>query len=665
MSGRAIQVSVLNTNRDFFDYCLDDQMTLPNIGTRCWVPFRNSTRLGIVIGCDSPQNSTLILKPITELLDQTPFFTDELLALCRWISRYYHAPLPLVFSLALPKRFRLGKEISTRARKKTALPPVFTNDSHATPKILNQEQIHVIETIKQHTHGYGCYLLHGVTGSGKTEVYLHLAAHILASKQQVLILVPEIGLTPQLLSRFSERFQIPIAVIHSNLTDSERAAIWQQAKEHKLQLIIGTRTALFTPMPKLGLIIIDEEHDSSFKQMDGVRFSARDAGIMRAQLNDIPILLGSATPSLESLYNCEIEKYTKLNLSQKAQNSTSLYFQLVDLRNKTLKEGLAPETLQLIKTHINKNQQVLVFINRRGFAPVLLCHHCAWIADCHACDSHLTIHQRDKQMVCHHCGDKKSIPLHCPSCSNHELQPVGSGTQRIHQTLSEHFPTTHMVRIDRDEIKNTDTLNEHLLNISEGQSQIIIGTQMLAKGHHFPNLALVVILDTDTGFYNQDFRALERVGQLITQVSGRAGRADLPGHVVIQTYLPHHPLLNQLIQKGYESFVNALLPLRKEAFWPPFAHLALLRAHGKTINTLLKFMHQIKQLLAETSLTVLGPAPAPLARKASQFHLQLLIKSNSRKTLHIELTRLHEKLYSTQKNHSIRWSIDVDPIDLT
>jgi len=664
MSQPVFQISVLNTNRDFFDYCIANTPA-PHIGARVWVPFRNKKRLGIVLSNDAPQNHELILKPISEVIDPDSFLTEELLGLCRWISRYYHAPLPFVFALALPKRFRLGQGLSTRTRKKIALPIVFSSDRHDTPNILNDEQSHVIQTITQQAQTYGCYLLHGVTGSGKTEVYLQLAAHILNLGQQVLILAPEIGLTPQLLSRFNTRLQMPIAVIHSHISDNERARIWQEAKENKIQVIIGTRSALFTPMPHLGLIVIDEEHDASFKQMDGVRFSARDAGIMRAQLNNIPIILGSATPSLESLFNCERGKYTQLHLRQKAQNCTPLYYQLVDLRNKKLNEGLAEETLALIKEHVDKNQQVLIFINRRGFSPVLLCHQCAWMADCHACDSHLTLHQQRELMICHHCGKTKPIPCQCPTCHSQELLPVGYGTQRIHQALSQQFPSACLVRIDRDEIKHIDTLNEHLISISEGQAQIIIGTQMLAKGHHFPNLSLVIILDTDSGFYNQDFRALERVGQLITQVAGRAGRANVPGHVVIQTHLPHHPLLNQLVQKGYASFINALLPLRKEASWPPYSHIVLLRAHAKTNRALLTFMHQIKQYLSTTALTILGPAPSPLARKASQFHMQLLIKSHSRKILHTELCNLYEHLNVKQKDHTIRWSIDVDPIDLS
>ena len=664
MSSPVFQISVLNTNRDYFDYRIDN-MAAPCIGARVWVPFRNKIRLGIVLSNDPPHNHALILKPITEVIDPEPFLTEELLTLCRWIGRYYHAQLPSVFSLALPKRFRLGQEVSTRARKKITPPILFKNDPHDTPKILNHEQSHVTQTITQHCNTYGCYLLHGVTGSGKTEVYLHLAAHVLALGRQVLILAPEIGLTPQLLSRFNARLKVPMSVIHSGITDTERAKVWQEAKEKKIKLVIGTRSALFTPMPKLGLIIIDEEHDASFKQMDGVRFSARDAGIIRAQLNNIPIILGSATPSLESLYNCEIGKYKQLSLTQKAQNLTPLYYQLVDLRNKKLKEGLAEETLALIKEHVDKNQQVLIFINRRGFSPVLLCHQCAWIADCHACDSHLTMHQRDELMICHHCGNTKPIPSQCPACHDKELLPIGYGTQRIHQALSKQFPMTHMIRIDRDEIKHADTLNEHLISISEGEAQIIIGTQMLAKGHHFPNLSLVIILNADAGFYNQDFRALERVGQLITQVGGRAGRANFPGHIIIQTHLPNHPLLNQLVQKGYASFVNALLPLRQEANWPPYSHIALLRAHGKTNKALLEFMHGAKQHLAATSLSVLGPAPAPLARKASRFHMQLLIKAHSRKILHSKLRHLCEQLNINPKNHAIRWSVDVDPIDLS
>jgi primosomal protein N' (replication factor Y) len=476
------QVSVLKTNRDFFDYAFEPESP-PCVGARVWVPFRKSTRLGIIISHHESEHQHISLKPITQTLDNTPFLSEELFALCRWISRYYHAPLALVFSLALPKRYRLGHAITNKTTITAHQEPL------ASPLKLNQEQHEAVECIGQQLHRYHCYLLHGVTGSGKTEVYLHLIQRVLQTNKQILVLVPEIGLTPQLLARFRIRFCEPMAVIHSHMTDTERAQAWYLARENHIKLIIGTRAALFTPMPALGLIIIDEEHDASLKQMDGVRFSARDAALIRAQYHDIPIILGSATPSAESLHNCMLKKYTKLRLTHKALNNTPLHYQLIDIRNQSLKHGLAETTKKIIAEHVEKKAQVLVFINRRGFAPVLLCHQCGWMVDCDACDSHLTLHRRTKELVCHHCGLTRDVPTHCHLCQQTELLPIGAGTQRIHQALSTQFPEQSILRIDRDEVRhNAKRLSTQLERIHEGEADIIVGTQMLAKGHHFPNL---------------------------------------------------------------------------------------------------------------------------------------------------------------------------------
>jgi primosomal protein N' (replication factor Y) (superfamily II helicase) len=659
MTPAIVQVSVLNTRRDYFEYTSD---TPPTIGARVWVPFRSKLRLGIVTGL-SEKTPAYPLKSIATQLDDHSFLTEEIFALCRWISRYYHAPLPLVLIHALPKRFRLGKPLTTR-RLKTITPANFTHDPHHSPKVFNAEQKVAFESIVDKFDRFHCSLLYGVTGSGKTEIYLQLAEKILSRGQQVLILVPEIGLTPQLVSRFSERFQEPVAVLHSDISEAQKAFFWHQAKENKIRLVIGTRTALFTPMPQLKLIIVDEEHDASFKQTDGVRFSARDAAIFRAQLNHIPIVLGSATPSIESLYHCQMQKYSQFTLTQSAQNPTPLYYQFVDLRRESVEGGIAVETRQLIEKTLQNKQQVLIFINRRGYAPVLLCHACRWIADCTACDSHLTLHHHD-QLICHHCGMRTQRPTHCPQCSEKTLIAVGQGTQRIQETLIDYFPETPIIRIDRDEIKTKDAFQTCLTQIASGTPQIIIGTQMLAKGHHFPNLSLVVILDTDAALYNQDFRALERLGQLITQVAGRAGRAEEPGHIVIQTHMPDHPLLNLLAQKGYSALVKQLLPLRQASNWPPFSYLALIRAHGKTMRPLLDGMHAIKAYLKNTGLTLLGPAPAPLARKNREHHLQLLLKASDRKILHKSLHSLGMTLEQIEKTYNMRCSIDVDPISLT
>ncbi len=652
-----LKVCIPNTKHDYFDY-----LPLPNvnpiIGARVLVPFGKTERVGVIISTGTPENNRFKLKAITSLIDAESLVSEPILNLCRWMARYYHAPLSDVLNLAMPKKYREGQAI-------TACPlPEVLQAPTTSPLTLNPEQASALHIMLTALGDYHAFVLDGVTGSGKTEVYLQLAARVLQKKQQVLILVPEIGLTPQLLARFQARFKIPMAALHSHVTDKTRLNTWELARSNQLQLIIGTRTALFTPMPQLGLIIIDEEHDASLKQQEGIRYSARDAALVRAHQANIPIVLGSATPSLESLHNCTLKKYTRLCLTQKAENQTPLHYELIDLRRLKLTDGLAAPTLKVIEKHVDAGNQALVFINRRGFSPVLLCHECGWMADCRACDSHLTLHRKKKQLICHHCGLKKPISTHCETCQSDDLVPVGSGTQRIHEYLSAQFPNTQIARIDKDEVKQNKQLLETLEKITSGESQILIGTQMLAKGHHFPNLTLVVILDADAGFYNQDFRALERLGQLITQVSGRAGRAAYPGEVLIQTHFPDNPLLNQLIQSGYKAFTDALFPLRNQAAWPPYHHLALLRAYARNETNLNQFLASIKAALKQYHVIILGPAPAPLARKANQHHMQLLIKSNSRTDLHAALAFIKTTYPPHVRAGGVRWAMDVDPVDL-
>lgn len=720
------QVCIPHTHRECFDYVAEGLK--PCIGARVWVPFRKQIRLGLVIGKVNTSYDISALKSIGTLIDEQPLIEEDMLTLCSWIANYYQSPLSEVLPLALPKKYRLGepcqlpmgdfyqlalpleeakKHLPARARKQheliqflsTQTKPVLrqhltekgfnstqlcsllaaevislsqqimlperTEASLSSPLPLNPEQKVAVTAITEALHQYQCFLLQGITGSGKTEVYLQVIAQVLAQQKQVLILVPEIGLTPQLVSRFKERFKEQIAVIHSNLNETERQVAWQLAKESKVQMVIGTRAAIFTPMPDLGLIVIDEEHDASLKQMEGVRYSARDTALMRAHLANIPVILGSATPSLESIHNVRQKKYTLLRLNQKALSTTPLHYQLIDLRSQPLQHGLATTTLQVIQEHLHKQNQVLVFINRRGFAPVLLCHQCGWMADCRACDSHLTLHKYLGQMICHHCGLVQKTPDHCLSCHSVELIPVGAGTQRVHEFLSSYFPDTQVIRIDRDAVRKKNSLDEHLLKIHQGEAQLIVGTQMLAKGHHFPRLSLVVILDADAGLYNQDFRALEHLGQLLIQVSGRAGRVDQEGQVLIQTHLPDHPLLNLLIQQGYDSFADALLTTRQQAQLPPFEYLALIRAQGKAVGSVLKFLHAAKECIGNSPVMVMGPAPAPMPRKANQHRMQLLIKSSSRKHLKNVLTQLREWLVGNKLSNGVRWNVDVDPMDLS
>jgi primosomal protein N' (replication factor Y) len=718
------RVCIPNTMRDGFDY--HGHGLAPQVGSRVLVPFRNQTKLGIVTAINQESSAKVPLKNIASVIDECPLLDTALLKLCAWVSGYYQSPLSEVLPLAIPKKYRLGEPctlpVADYFQLQMTLPEAFANipaNAHklqsllslfneqpliskkqlqeqgfisthwnrlidkgilalqqkplaykttATPKeglVINQEQTEAFTAIADKLSSYGCFLLQGVTGSGKTEVYLQLIAKVLAAHQQALVLVPEIGLTPQLVERFRERFCVPISVIHSGLNESERQIAWQLAKENKAPIVIGTRSSVFTPMPALGIIIIDEEHDGSFKQMEGVRYSARDTALMRAHFANIPIVLGSATPSLESMHNCTQNKYTLLRLTQKAESQDPLHYTLIDMRAKKINNGLCQESIKTIQQHLNKNNQVLVFINRRGYAPVVLCHQCGFMADCKACDSHLTLHKSKEQMICHHCGLYQKIPTLCPKCQSTELIPIGAGTQRVHDYLQTCFPNYSVLRIDRDETKNKGAMAKHLDKIHQGEAKLIVGTQMLAKGHHFPKLSLVVVLDADAGFYNQDFRSQEHLGQLLTQVAGRAGRADEPGEVLIQTHIPDHPLLNVLIREGYDAFAKALLPAREKAQLPPYHFLAVIRAQSKSISTLNTWMHALKQQINHQSIQTLGPAPSPMPRKANQHRMQLLVKCHSRQLLKSTLTAISNWLIMKKNPSTVRWNIDVDPMDLS
>lgn len=657
-----LQICIPNTKRDYYTYRAND--IIPPLGARVLVPFHAKPKVGIVIGLETTTHlEPRKIKNLIEIIDEKPLIDHTLRQLYHFVAHYYQAPLADVLRLALPKQFREGKHI----RLHDATPSVVRILEQ--PLVLNAAQNNAVETIKSRLHHYHCFLLDGITGSGKTEVYLQVMESVLLQGQQVLFLVPEIGLTPQLLARFKHRFDVPMAVIHSHITEQKRQLAWTQACFNQAKLVIGTRTAVFTAMPHLGLIVIDEEHDTSLKQMEGVRYSARDTALMRAHQANIPIILGSATPSLESFYNAEQKKYTRILLPYKAESTHPLHITITDLRGTPMQHGLAQSTLRRIGEHVNNNQQVLVFINRRGFSPILLCHQCGWMCDCPACDAHLTLHRQDVRMICHHCGLSCQKPRVCTHCGSPELIPVGTGTQRLHEFLQQAFPERTVIRIDRDEVKGKLTLEKHLKSIHDGEAHIIVGTQMMAKGHHFPRLTLVVIVDVDNGFYNQDFRALERLGQLITQVAGRAGRAELPGELIIQTHIPDQSLLNLLLQQGYHPFAQTLLRERTMAMLPPVHFAALIRAEDKKPERVHAFMQAIKAFFDKTCLSTefqtQGPAPAPMQRKAHFYRMQLLCKAKNRKILQSALTKLRLWLTMEKMANHLRWHIDVDPVDLS
>ncbi len=513
--------------------------------------------------------------------------------------------------------------------------------------------------------GFNVWLLEGVTGSGKTEIYLQYIEEVLKKGKQVLVLVPEIGLTPQTVRRFQARFNVEIDVLHSNLNDTQRLNVWERARTGQSAIVIGTRSALFTQFSDLGLIILDEEHDGSFKQQDGWRYHARDLGIVLAQKLNIPILLGSATPSLESVNNVQNGKYHHLVLSKRAGNATALRQFVIDLKHQRIQNGLSEPLLKRMQEHLEKGNQVLLFLNRRGFAPVLLCHECGWIDECHHCEKPYTYHQHQRVLRCHHCGAQKTVPMQCGHCGSTHLVTTGLGTEQLEETLKARFPQYNIARIDRDSTARKGKLEGYLDDIQQGKSQILIGTQMLAKGHHFPNVTLVALVNVDNALFSLDFRAEERLAQLYVQVAGRSGRAEKQGEVVLQTHYPDHPLLTTLLEKGYQAFAEETLKLRHNMGLPPFSFQALFKAQCRHSEEAENALSQLESFFYEQKiegLQVLGPIPAPFSKKAGQYRWQLLLQHASRKQLQAALSRYSPELI---KSSQVRLILDVDPLDLS
>ena len=624
-------------------------------GMRLKVPFGRRKTVGILL--DVVTHSALPLsklKPIIEIIDEVPLIPPSLLSLYCWASDYYHYPIGEIILGSLPRLFRQGKTIISEKIEELnqAVPPSLE---------LNEYQQNAVNQIIA-SKGFQTFLLAGVTGSGKTEVYLRCIEKLIQQKKQALILVPEIGLTPQTLNRFRERFNVPTAILHSSLTDKKRARAWMMAKRGTAKIVIGTRSAIFIPLLNPGIIILDEEHDTSFKQQSGFRYSARDLAVMRGQFENIPVVLGSATPSLESLYNVERRRYQLLSLPGRAGKAKLPSLTIVDLRQKELIAGMSEDLLISIEKHIKNKGQVLLFLNRRGYAPTLLCHGCAWVMHCDRCDARLTLHYFPKRLYCHHCGAAKKLPLTCPQCHQQKLIDVGLGTERLEAALQQRFPNDDIVRIDRESTRTKNSMENKLNLIRNRESPILVGTQMIAKGHHFPHLTLVAIIDADSGLYSADFRASERMGQLLTQVAGRAGRVDHQGEVLIQTHQPNSPFLILLLQEGYEAFAQALLKERQLVQLPPFTYLALLRTEAVKQNLPLDFLSKIKELMVnelKEEVDLLGPVPAGMERKAGRYRYQLLFQSKHRKHLHSVLNKLIS-LLATQRT-KVRWSLDIDP----
>ncbi len=669
------------------------------------------------------------IKRINAVLDSRGDMPIDILNLCLWAADYYHHPIGDVFTNALPALLRaqetksnlfverklsltsLGHELNRSTKKlstkkkllfgliqkegktrdalfKSGIKPylirVFLNEGWAywhttkrepeekTPQrnisygdlILNRDQENVIAQLSLKDENKP-FLLQGITGSGKTEIYLRAIEPHLERGGQALILVPEIGLTPQIVSRFENRFCTRVSVINSSLTDKQRAKAWIEAKEGENRIILGTRSAIFTPLKNLGIIIVDEEHDLSYKQQEGFRYSARDLAIYRSHTERIPIILGSATPSLESLFNAERGKYKKLLLDSRPTESHPETYRVVDTSQFPSREGLTQFALRSIRKTLASGKQALVFVNQRGFCPILLCEECKQVATCDRCQVRLTYHQTTEVLSCHHCGRIKSYPAPCDSCGSSRLIQLGVGTERLEKFLKDVFPEEEILRIDSDSMRKKNSMRLAIEKIKEDKPRILIGTQILAKGHHFPNITLVIIVNADAGFYSADFRALERLGQTILQVGGRAGRGKHRGEVLIQTQFGNQETLQKLIKTGYQKFAEHLLKERADASLPPVRYEVAVHTECPEQDVAVDFLQNIKKGIAKSNdLSVAGPLPAIIEKKNNRFRQKLILISKERELLHKKLSEIERFISRSKLPRGLKWSIDVDPLNM-
>ncbi|WP_158972513.1 primosomal protein N' [Paraglaciecola sp. L3A3] len=723
-----LRIALPIPKRQLFDYLALD--VIPKVGCRVRVSFGPRKLIGVVweVGEDSTWEVSK-LKAIQEVIDDKPIFDATQRKLCSWLAQYYKHPIGDVVQSAMPVALRKGEsslpkaieywtvsetgktvELSSlsRAPKQQALLSALqtedilkskakeqfgaaatkalfdkefitviakqsTNETNWRQNLIvqdkpvaNVEQALAISSIEAKLAEFACFLLDGITGSGKTEVYLQAIEPVLKQGKQVLILVPEIGLTPQTVNRFKYRFGIDVGVLHSGLTNNERLQVWQKSAKGQLGIIIGTRSAIFTPMLAPGLLIVDEEHDASYKQQDGLRYHARDLAVVRAHAEKIPLVLGTATPALETLNNALTGKYLYLKLHERAGNASVATQHVFDIRQQPLKFGIAQGMLDRIKLHLEQGSQVMLFINRRGYAPALVCHQCGFVEQCLRCDKPFTLHNQLYKLQCHHCGNAKGIPKSCQQCQSTELTAMGVGTEQLEQGLSQYFPEYSNIRIDSDSARGKSKLDRMLSSINNNEHQILIGTQILSKGHHFPNVTLVLILDVDGALFSADYRAAENLAQLITQLAGRAGRAEKPGEMWLQTHDPGHPLLQDLINNGYAHFAKYALLERQHANLPPFTYQALFKAQALSAQDAHMFLQNVSQLFSHAAgVSCIGPIPALMEKRQGQYRMQLLLQSSQRSSLQRALGHYINQVETLFLANKVRWSLDIDPQDFS
>ena len=709
--------------RQLFDYLPADTAVKPQPGMRALLPFGHRKMLGVIV--EVTNKSDMPIEKLATVIGYPDegqlVLSDESLELLRWCWRYYkHAPGEVVFN-ALPPLLRkpggtippppVQYRLTAAGEERLQSPPgrikaqmgmlevmrkgpvtgsqlravspswrktlkrlleqdwVVVEERQATqpepsagPKLIDEQRT-AVDAIGKTLGGFHCHLLDGITGSGKTEVYLHLLERILEQGGQALLLVPEIGLTPQLLNRFKKRLGFEPVVTHSGLSEGQRLQAWAMAKRGLARLVIGTRSALFLPMPDLRLIILDEEHDASFKQQDGFRYSTRDVAVKRAAGLGVPVVLGTATPSLETFSNAASGRYSWHRLRQRATGAAQPRWRVLDLIQQTMSGGISAAALTSIRETLAKGEQALIFLNRRGYAPVILCHDCGWHAVCQRCDANLTWHKTSRRLLCHHCDSGAPVPAMCPECGADALQGAGEGTEQLELMLKQTFPDTPLLRFDRDTVRKKGEFDRLSEQVKDGEPCLLVGTQMLAKGHHFPKVTLVVIVNLDQALYSADYRALERMGQLMVQVAGRAGRDRLPGEVILQTHYPQHESLLTLLSSGFEAFAKEIAAERRTACLPPFSYQALLRSDALDKNDVRLFLDQAKQCFPPGESRIYGPFPAMMERRSGRTRWYLLVQAGKRSNLHRQLDTWLLKLKDLSSARKVRWAVDVDPQD--
>lgn len=713
-----------------FEYALPDETPVV-AGTRYRLPFSNGIRTGLLLGVSqNSEFDPARIKQVEQRIDQQPVLDPHMLLLAQWLADYYLQPLGEVVFQCLPgylraarlhvsqrvkcwrlatsdvalidnlrqrspRQFEICEAVLARQNGLTAFDLKKINPNwHAVVKALenkkilrwdwmeakanlprvtelpqlSSEQDQILGQIEPRLDFFAVHLLDGITGSGKTEIYLRLIQSRLDAGMQVIYLVPEIGLTNQLIERVERRFGSCFAISHSGLTELQRYRAWDRFRRAEVGIMLGTRSSLFSQCENLGLIVVDEEHDHSYRQEDGIRYHARDVAIKRAQMLDIPIVLGSATPSLESIKNCARDTYFRYRLDHRPTQFPPPRLELIDVRNSRFEFGCSQRSIERIERHLAASGQVLIYLNRRGYAPLVMCHECGWQALCRHCDARLTLHQSVHRLLCHHCGFSQTVPAGCPECGHDEVKHYGIGTEQLEQGLRQRFPQTPILRIDRDVIASREALISRLQQLQSGEPCILIGTQMIAKGHDYPAITLSIVLDADQALFSASYRASERLLQTLFQVAGRSGRGDRAGKAILQTRFPEHPLMQALLRRSYREIAADLLRERRQFGFPPYARVVIFRADAINLEDALQKLEQIRARLTSTqdfdALNCVGPMPALMTRRVDRYRAQLCLISEDYRVLRSVLTQAMPALEELPSNARVAWSIDVDAYDL-